>query len=118
MIASLAGEMVALVWVLVARLLAVRQLSLSAACWMARLWDAGVAGVVDVGRLTMECAESHSSSMWPLRKEAMRSAMVSWMLPPSLLVEAVGWRMSNSRWRKSHQNGVGLHSALSEAWAR
>lgn len=80
--------------------------------------ELGVGGAVEVGRLTMDCAEVHSSSIWPLRKQAMRSAMVSWMLPPSLLAEAVGWRRSSSRWRKSHQNGAGLHAGLSEAWAR
>src|SRR6056300_1197818 len=110
--------MVALGRVLVARLFAVRQLSLSAACWMARLWEVGVGGAVDVGRLTMDCADFHSSSIWPLRKEAIRSAMVSWMLSPSLLDEAVGWRRSISRWRKSHQNGAGLHVGLLEACAR
>ena len=47
---------------------------------MALLVGPGVGELVEVGLLTMAVAEVHSSSMWPSWKEAMRAAMVDWML--------------------------------------
>ena len=85
---------------------------------MALLVGPGVGGLVEVGLLTMAMADVHNSSMWPSWKEAMRAAMVDWMLSPSLLLEEVGCRRRSSRWRKSHQKGVGSHEGPCEAWAR
>ena len=71
-----------------------------------------------VDLLTMAMAEVHSSSMRPSLKAVRRSAMVDWMLSPSLLLEAVGWRRRSSRWRKSHQKGAGLQEGPCDAWAK
>ena len=74
---SLTEEMLAFCWLLQARLYAVLQLSLSAACWIALLERLCVGGADEVGRLVMDMAEFQSASMWPALKSMIRSAMVA-----------------------------------------